>query len=154
MSLSRVRAVFGVDMQKVPAVIGRAEAMDSGFASDPATYANPTPPPAAFKTLITNATTAQTGVRTRAVRAATRDVQVRLRIGGTESWRLFNQDLADANPARAIAIIQNGGLVVAQSSAHTKLLLVLRDGAEKGSVVGDANVGLLIGADAKHPRAG
>jgi hypothetical protein len=140
-------------MQKVPAVIGRAEAMESGFASDPATYANPNPSPQAFKTLITNATTAQTGVKTRTVKAATRDVEVRLLIGGMESWLLFTQNLADNNPTRAISIIENGGLVVAQSPTHTKILLVLRNGPEKGSVECDANVGLLIGPDAKHPRA-
>jgi hypothetical protein len=39
------------------------------------------------------------------------------------------------------------------SSAYTKLLLVLRNGAEKGTVVCDANVGLLVGAGAKHPYA-
>jgi hypothetical protein len=145
--------VFGVDMTKVPAVIGRAEAMDAGFASDPTTYANPNPTPQAFKILISNVTTAQTGVRTRTVKAATRDVQVRLLIGGMDSWRIYAQGLADNNPTRAIEIIENGGLVVAQSPTHTKLLLVLRNGAEKGSVACDANVGLLIGAEAKHPHA-
>jgi hypothetical protein len=154
MRLFRCRAVFGVDLSKVPAVVGRAEAMESGMGSDPATYLNPNPPLPAFKALITNVTSAQTAVRTRVVgAAATRDVALRLLIGGMESERLVVQGLADAAPSRAVQIIQNGGLVVAASTVHTKLLLVLRNGAESGTVSCDANVGMLIGPDAKHPRA-
>ena len=85
--------------------------------------------------------------------AATRDVELRLLIAGMESERLFIQGLADTTPSRSVQIIQNGGLVVAASSAHTKQLLVLRNGAQSGTVVCDANVGMLIGVGAKHPYA-
>jgi hypothetical protein len=154
MNLSRVRGVFGVDMRKVSAVVGRAEAMDLGMGSDPVTYANSIPPLPAFKNLITNVTTAQKEVKTRAVgAAAARDVQLGLLIAGMESERLFIQGLADANRSRAVDIIQNGGLVVAATPTHTKLLLVLRNGPQQGSVACDANVGMLIGTGAKHPYA-
>jgi hypothetical protein len=154
MSLHRVRAVFGVTMNKVAAVVGRAEAMDGGMGSDPSTYANPNPALPAFQTLITNVTSAQTAVRTRVVgAAATRDVLLQLLIGGMETERQYIQGLADANQSRAVQIIQNAGLVVAAASAYTKLLLVLRNGAQAGSVACDANVGMLIGAGAKHPYA-
>jgi hypothetical protein len=154
MSLSRVRAVFGVNLKKVTAVVARAEAMDSGMGSDTVTYANPNPPLSAFKVLITNVTTSQPAVQARTVGAKeTRDVQLRLLIAGMESERLYIQSLADANAARAAEIIRNAGLMIAALPIHTKLLLVLRNGAKEGTVVCDANVGLLVGADAKHPHA-
>jgi len=154
MNLRRVRGVFGVDMKNVPAVVGRAEAMDLGMGSDLVTYANPSPPLSVLKSLITNVTTAQKEVKTRAVgAAAARDVQLGLLIAGMESERLFIQGLADANRSRAIDIIQNGGLVVAGTPTYTKLLLVLRNGPQPGSVACDANVGMLIGTGAKHPHA-
>jgi hypothetical protein len=153
MSIGRVRAVFGVDMQQVPLVVGRAELMASGMASDPATYDKPNPPLPAFNDLIANVTKAQTAVRTRVVgAAATRDVHLGALVGGMESERLYIQGLADNNRSHAVQLIQNAGLVVAGSPARTKLLLVLRSGPDLGSVVCDANVGLLVGG-AKHPYA-
>ena len=85
--------------------------------------------------------------------AATRDVQLRLQLGGLESERLYVQTLADLTPSRGIEIIQNGGLVVAATPGYTKLLLMLRNGPSSGSVACDANVGLLVGTTAKHPHA-
>src|SRR5262249_10361535 len=100
MRLSRYRAVFDVDMKKVPAVIGRAEQMAGGIGDDPGTYANPNPPIPVFKTLIANVIGAQPTVRMRTVgAAATRDVHFRFLIGGMESERLYVQGLADANEA-------------------------------------------------------
>ena len=146
--------MFGVDMKKVPAVVGRAEAMDLGMGSDPVTYANPSPPLSVFKNLITSVTTAQKEVNTRAVgAAAARDVQLGLLIAGMESERLFVQNLANTNRSRAVEIIQKAGLVVAARPGSTKLLLVLRNGPQQGSVACDANVGMLIGTEAKHPYA-
>src|ERR1700722_17081546 len=142
MNLARYRAVFGVDLKKFTAVVDCATAMYSGMGSDTTTYAAPNPPLPAFKSLITNATTAQGAVKLRTVgAAATRDVQLRLLLGGMESERLYIQSLADGTPSRAVQIIQNGGLVVAAPSVHTKLLLMLRNGPQSGSVACDANVG-------------
>src|SRR5690349_15370283 len=108
MNIGRFRAVFGVDMQKVPAVIGRAELMASAMALDPATYADPNPPLPAFNELIANVTKAQTAVKTRILGAgATRDVHLGALIGGMESERLYIQILADTNRSSAVQIIQN-----------------------------------------------
>src|SRR4051812_36841428 len=105
MNLQRVRAVFGVNLQKVPAAAGRADAMRSGMADDPLTYDAPDPALPAFQKLITDVTSAQTEVRKRTVgAAATRDVALRLLIGGMESERLFVQGLADKDPSRAVQI--------------------------------------------------
>jgi hypothetical protein len=154
MRLGRYRAVFGVVLTKVDEVVDRATAMDIGMGSDTTTYAAPNPPLPAFKTLIANVTTAQGVVKTRAVgAAATRNVQLQLLIGGMESERLYIQTLADGNTSNAIKIIQNAGLVVAAAPGGTKLMLMLRNGPQSGSVICDANVGLLVGTGAKHPYA-
>jgi hypothetical protein len=154
MRLGRYRAVFGAELTKFVAVIDRATAMATGLGSDTVTYATPNPPLPVYKGLITNATTAQAEMKTRAVGTrATRDVQVGLLIGGMESQRLYVQSLADANQSRAVEIIENAGLVVAASPTHTKLLLALRNSPQSGSVVCDANVGMLIGTGAPHPYA-
>ncbi len=153
MSLGRYRAVFG-DLTKVPLVVDRATAMLNGMGADTTTYANPNPTLAVFKELITNVTTSQVAVKQRTVgAAATRDVQLRLLIGGMESERLYVQSLADSMPSRGIEIIQNAGLVVATPPSYTKLLLVLRNGQPSGTIECDANVGLLVGTGAKHPYA-
>jgi len=155
MSIGRVRGVFGVDLKKVVPTVGRAEAMYEGMFGDPGTYANPPLALPAFKTLITNVNSAQTSVKTRVIGArATRDVELQALVGGMEIERLFMQGLADANPAKAVKIIENGGLVVAGSPVHSKLLLVLRKGPHPGTVACTANVALLIAEAApKHPHA-
>jgi hypothetical protein len=141
-------------MRKVSAVTGRAEAMATGLESDPGTYVNPNPSVQAFKTLITNVADAQKTVKTRVVgAAATRDVVLHLLIQGMRSERQYIEDLASSNLSRAVQIIENAGLLVAAPTTRTKLLLVLRNGAESGTVACDANVGLLVGAGAKHPYA-
>lgn len=155
MSIGRARAVFDIpDMRRVAPVVARAEAMHAGMAADPGTYANPPLALPDFKILITDVQAAQVAVRTRVIgAAATRDVHLRALIGGMETERVFIQALADTTPSHAIQLIQNAGLVVAASTASTKLLLVLRNGPQPGSVACDANVGLLVGAEAKHPYA-
>jgi hypothetical protein len=155
MKIGRYRAVFGVaDLTKVGPVVDRATAMDNGMGADTTTYATPNPPLPVFRSLITSVTTAQGLVKTRMVgAAAARDVDLRSLVGGMESERLYIQTLADANASNAIQIIQKAGLVVAAKPAHTKLTIMLRNGQPSGSVVCDANVGLLIGTDAKHPYA-
>ncbi len=154
MSIGRVRAVFGVKMTKVSAVIGRAEAMANGMGADTVTYASPNPTLPAFKILITNVITAEAAVKSRTAGAvATRDVQLHLLIGGMENERVYVQGLSDATPARAVQLIENAGLVVAKSPTHSKLMLELRNGPQPGSIACSANVGLLVGAGATHPRA-
>jgi hypothetical protein len=50
-----------------------------------------------------------------------------------------------------VSLIQKVGLVVASSSARTKALLTLRAGKQSGSVICDANVGLLVSAGTTKP---
>jgi hypothetical protein len=155
MSLSRARAVFGINLAKVPEVLTRAQAMHAALAADPVTYASPTLPLPDFLGLIQSLGASQQAVRTRVIGAREkRDYDLALLISGMEVERTFVQALADKDWSRAAVVITNGGLVVAASPVHTKALLTLRNAKESGSVTCDANVGLLVGAGAKHPRQG
>jgi len=64
---------------------------------------------------------------------------------------MYIQTLADTSPLKAVALIQNGGLVVASVPSHAKAVLTLALGKASGSVACEANVGLLIGVGAKKP---
>jgi hypothetical protein len=152
MALGRLRAVFGVDVHKVNEVTDRSNAMYSGFSGDPGTYANPPIALSDFKLLITNVVTAQQSVKTRTLGAREkRDVELGLLLTGMEVERAFVQALADANPAKAAALITGTGLVVAGTAGRNKPLLGLRNGKQSGTVICDANVGQLVGPDAKYP---
>jgi hypothetical protein len=152
MNLRRLRAVYGINIQKIVEVLSRAQAMHDGMAADPATYDSPTLALPAFLGLIQNLAVAQQAVRTRAIGAReNRDVHRGLLLTGMDLERTFIQSLADAQPSRAAALITNGGLVVAASPVFHKALLTLRNAKPSGGVTCDAHVGLLIGAGAKHP---
>jgi hypothetical protein len=136
--------VYGINTIDNPALLGCAQAMYNGMEGDPATYVAPPPPLPALLVLIQNAFKAQQAVAmgTKGA-AATRDVERNLLFTGMENERMYIQTLADANPARAVALIQNVGLRVAGTPLYAKALLTLRLGKLSGSVVCDANVGLL-----------
>jgi hypothetical protein len=152
MALGRLRAVFDINVQKVTEVTDRADAMYTGFSGDPGTYANPPIALSDFKLLITNVVTAQASVKARNIGAREkRDVELGLLLTGMEVERGFVQALADANPAKAAALITGAGLVVGGTAGHNKPLLGLRNGKQSGTVICDANVGLLITPDAKYP---
>jgi hypothetical protein len=79
--------------------------------------------------------------------AATRNAQCALLYTGMESERIFVQGLVDAAPPeRGVLLVQNAGLLVAKQAGHPKAPLTLRNGALSGTVVCDANVGLLVAA--------
>ena len=69
-----------------------------------------------------------------------------------ETQRMYVQTLADASPGRAIALIQNAGLVLSGIPSRSKPLLALKLAKTSGVVLADANVGLLMaGAKAAKP---
>jgi hypothetical protein len=151
---SRPRAILAVNKNNIGAVTTRAQTMCNGIEADKVTYAAPQPPMAAFQILIQNLSTAQQLVKTRVAGAtAARNVQRDLLFTAMGSELIYVQGLADASatPARAISIIQNAGLVVAQVPVHVKVPLALALGKQPGSVVCDANVSLLIGAGTAKP---
>jgi hypothetical protein len=154
MTIARVRAVLGIDKYKIGGVLTRAWAMYNGMDADKVTYAAASPDLPGFLVLIQSLTSAHQLVtaRTRGA-AAARDVQRDLLITGMESERMYVQTLADASgsPSRGVSLIQNAGLLVAASPAHTRALLTLRLGKQPGTVICDANAGLLVGVGTPHP---
>jgi hypothetical protein len=150
--MNRLRAVFGTSLKKAPVAVSVATGMYNGLNLDKPTYNNPNPSLPVFLTLITNVSTAQQAVRTRVVGAAeARNVQLSFLVSAMETERTFIQSLADASPAHASTLIRNAGLAIAATSVYTKGLLTLRAGRESGSIICDANVGLLVGVGVAHP---
>ena len=147
----RVRAALGADKYDIPVVIDRAEAMHAGMFADPGTYAGASPPLPVFLGLLQNLVAAQKLVPagTKGL-AAKRNVERDLLYTGMESERMFVQTLADASPLKAIAIIQNAGLLVAGLPLRAKPALALALGKQSGSVHCKANVRLLAGPDKVH----
>jgi hypothetical protein len=153
MSLRTVRAVFGTNMRKVPAVQSRAQAMHDGFAADPGTYANPPIALPDFLARIQKLSTSHQAVKTRVVGARqTRDADLGALVTDMVVLRAFVQSIADKNASRAEAIITNGGLVVGTVPVRTKALLTLRNAKQSGSITCDACVKLLVGAGTAHPN--
>jgi hypothetical protein len=145
--LHRVHAALGIDTRIVPQVIMRAHAIHDGLAADTMIYSAPSPPLLVFAGLIQALATAQQAVslRTKGA-AATRDVHRGLLHTAMESERMYVQSLCDSAPSRAIALIENAGLVVAATPVPTKAFLTLKPGKQPGSVIAEANVGLLKSA--------
>lgn len=145
-STFRPRGSFGTDKYAINAVVTRAQAMHDGMNADKATYASPNPALAAFLALIQSTRTAQQAVIQRTIGAAAkRDVQRDLLWTAMDTERTYIQSLADANLARSVAILQNGGLVVVPVVTRAKGLLTLEHGVASGTVECFANVGLLLG---------
>ncbi len=127
--------------------------MHDKMAADPVTYAAPNPPLATFLTLNQNVRQAQLVVPSRAIgAAAARDAQRDLLFTAAETERMYVQTLVDAAPGRAVTLIENAGLVVARFPVGQKPLLSLANGPQPGTVLCDANVGLLRAAEglSKH----
>ena len=145
------RAICDCDRDEIPAVQIRAEAMYNGLGSDKVTYAAPSPALPAFLTLIQNLASSQQtalarGKGSAAVRNAARD----LLWSGMQSERAYVQGLADVSTS-PITVIQNAGLVVATVTPRVKSFLVLTLGKQSGTVLCDANVGMLVGTETKKP---
>jgi hypothetical protein len=148
----RYRGIFGCDRDEIPEVQIRAEAMYNGLGSDKATYAGPSPGLPAFLILIQNlASSQQTALARGRGSAAVRNAARDLLWIGMESERTYVQGLADVSSS-PITVIQNAGLVVAQFPLHVKSFLELTLGKQSGTVVCDANVGMLVGTGTKKPH--
>ncbi len=141
----RYRAVLGVSRLQILPLLERTQTMHDKMAADPVTYAAPNPPLSTFLTLNQNVRQAQLVVPSRAIgAAAARDAQRDLLFTAAETERMYVQTLVDAAPGRAVTLIENAGLVVARLPVRQKPLLSLANGPQPGTVLCDANVGLLL----------
>jgi len=154
-TLHRIHAAFGVDLNIMSHMLTCAQGMYNGLNADKVTYASPNPSLPVFLGLIQSCTTSHQAVslRTRGA-AATRGIQRGLLLTGMENERMYVQSLADGDPTHAVALIQNAGLVVAAEKVHHKALLTLRQGKVSGSLLCEANVGVLKSALMLRPTQG
>jgi hypothetical protein len=140
----RARGILGVDKDDFVGVENRATAMHNGMAADTVTYTAPNPPLPAFLILIDNLGTSQqaTFLRTTGA-AAARDVARDLLWTAMQTELAYINSVAAAFPSRAVSIIQNAGCVVADVNPHTKAIIELSLLQPPGTVLCDANVGML-----------
>ncbi len=94
--------------------------------------------------MITNLTVSQQAVRTRTGSAANRNVDRDLLWTAMLTQRTYVQVLVNQSPERAIALIHNAGFVLGGYTPKYKALLSLTRGTQSGTVLCDANVGLLV----------
>src|ERR1700722_17012665 len=147
-SARRFRPTLGVLKTNVPKLLARAQSIYDGMNADKVTYASPNPALPAFLIQIQTVTTAEQLVKTRIVgAAATRDSERDVLYVSMETQCVYGKGLVElAPPGRALALIQNAGLVAAGFPGRTKALLTLTLGKASGTVIATANVGLLVAA--------
>jgi len=142
----RARAALGINKHQTVSVVGRANAMCVGVDGHPATFPNPSPPTSAIKAQIAVVNQAEITAASRAKgTAAARDVERNALVGMLEAELNYIQGVADQSATwdKAVAILEAGGLSLVTIAARTKGILVVKQGPASGSVVLDANVGVL-----------
>jgi len=128
--------------------------MFNGMNADKTTYGSAPVALPAFYTLITDVVSAQGQVDTRVIgAAAVRNAKRDLLWSAMENQRVYVQLLGDKDPANAVSLIQNAGLLVAKVTPRSKALLTLTNGHASGSVDCDVNMRLLMAASSK-PKQG
>jgi hypothetical protein len=148
----RLRAAIGAFKHKISDVLMRSNTMYTGMSTHQADYPSPTLGLPAFLILIQNLASAQSVVPSRIVgAAATRNIARDLLWTGMETERMYVQTIVDANPSRGVALIQNAGLLVAMPPGHPKPIIMLTLGKQPGTVMCDANLGLLVGVGTLRP---
>jgi hypothetical protein len=146
MSRELLLASLGANKKNVPDVITRAEAMSTGFGEHASDYPALNPGLSAFQGLLANLVASQKLVPNRTLgNAKARDVQRDLLWTAMKSECAYVQSLVESAPTRGLSLIQNAGLVVVTRTLFTKPILALRLGAQPGTVLCNANLGLLKG---------
>jgi hypothetical protein len=147
-TVHRARAALDIDRNKTASVVGRANVMCVGLDNHAGLFPNPTVPTSALKAQVVVVNEAEIVAASRAKGTATaRNVQRNILVGMLEVELVYIQTVADqaATWDQAVAIIEAGGLPVAEIPMRTKDVLVIKQGPKPGSVILDANVGALAG---------
>jgi hypothetical protein len=145
-SVRRARGILKIDTKKTVSVVGRANAMCDGIDDHPAVFPSPSVPTATVRDQITVVNKCETVAKTRAVSAASaRTVQRNLLVGMLETELNYIQGRADKASTydQAVSVLQAGGVVVAGVAQRQKEVIEIKQGPKPGSVVLDANVGML-----------
>jgi hypothetical protein len=147
-TVHRARAALNIDRDKTVSVVGRTNAMCVGLDNHAALFPNPTVPTSALKAQVVVVNEAEIVAASRAKGTAkARNVQRNILVGMLEIELVYIQTIADqaATWDQAVAIIEAGGLPVAQIPKQTKDILMVKQGPKSGSVILEGNVGALAG---------
>jgi hypothetical protein len=146
-SVLRARAVLKIKKKNTNSVTTRANAMCDGIDGDPTVFPSPTPPTATVRNQVTVVNKSESLAKTHAIgTAAARTVHLNLLVGMLENELTYIQSCADKATTydQAVSVIQAGGAVVAGvGGQNNKQVIEIKQGPTPGSVVLDANVGML-----------
>jgi hypothetical protein len=145
---SAPRASFGVKKKKVPAVLGRAQAMYNGITTNAAMFVSPTITMVAFLALITALSVAQQAVTgTKAKGAATlRNTKRDALWTAMGILRAYVIGLADTMTAEgAASLIEAAGMLVVATGVRAKAVLAAALTTTPGVVHLEANASILVG---------
>jgi hypothetical protein len=131
--IHRVIAVSNLP-QHVPDQLKYGEAVQAGLTNNPH-FPLPDPTITAFGTALTNYSASETAAQTRAKGTiAKRNADKVVFVGALHAVKARVQQVADANPDQAEAIITSTGLSVKRTAARQKQTFVVKSGATSGTV--------------------
>jgi hypothetical protein len=145
-SARRPRGILKIKKNKTVSVTTRADAMCDGIDQHSAVFPSPPVPTATVRNQVTIVNKCESQAKSHAVgTAAARTVQRNLLIGMLETDLTYIQGCADKAPTydQAVSVLQAGGVGVAGVALHQKEVIEFKPGPKPGSVVLDANVGML-----------
>jgi len=148
----RIRPILGLDRFSSIDVLLRAWAIYNGLGSDPQRYPSPTPTLSDLKGQIDVFENAEQAAGARTVGAvAVRNLERSKLVGMLEGERFYVQSRCDMVPREeAIVMVTTAGMFVASWAAYTKAMLTARPGPAAGTVILDANVSQLVGAQSRR----
>jgi hypothetical protein len=118
----------------VPALLKFAKALSAALTGN-THFPSPNPPLAALNTSIAALDAAETATKTRtAGTVATRNAARLQLLSDLHAARAYVQQVADANPDQAEAIITSAAMTVRKPPAHAKPTFAARQGTTSGSV--------------------
>jgi hypothetical protein len=142
--VARMRAALGLNTESPLVFLAQASAIYTGLETNKALFAAPTPQLPVLLAQIQDATKAQQNMSKLKGASAARDASFRILVTSLESERMMVQALCDANPEQAATLIAAASMIsAAGAGGFPKPLLALKNGRPPGTVLVNANAGLL-----------
>ena len=145
-SVRRARGKLKIKKNNTVSVVGRANAMCDGIDGNATVFPSPPLTTATVRNQVTVVNKCESQAKSRAVgTAAARTVQRNLLVGMLETLLTYIQGCADKATTydQAVSVLQDGGVGVAGVAQRQKEVIEIKQGPKPGSVVLDANVGML-----------
>jgi hypothetical protein len=142
--VARMRAALGLNTDSPLVFLSQANAIYTGLETNKTLFAAPNPQLSVLLEQIQDATKAQQNMSKLKGAAAARDASFRILATSLESERMMVQALCDASPEQAATLIAAASMIsVADARGFAKPLLTLKNGQPPGTVLVNANAGLL-----------